>query len=246
MDKLRSSKGCPWDREQTHQTLRPYLVEEAYEVISAIDQGSPTALREELGDLLLQVVFHSQIARERGLFNIWQVIEGIVDKLIRRHPHVFSGESASTADRVWKRWQQIKSEERGGGKAQSRLKEEAHLPALLRARKVQQQASALGFDWRDTGGALEKLKEELQELEDAYREGLPAKIEEELGDFLFATVNLSRFLKQDPEVALGRALRKFMERFCFIERQVALSGRGFTHFSLEELDQWWEMSKHKG
>lgn len=244
MERLRSPQGCPWDRRQDHRSLRPYLVEEAHEVIAAIDSGNDSALREELGDLLLQVVFHCQLAREKGSFDIFAVIEGIASKLVRRHPHVFSRERIATVDGVLRRWQQIKAEEKG--EPRSLLRVEESMPALLRARKVQEKAAAVGFDWPDSSGAVAKLKEELTELEDAYREGDPARIEEELGDFFFAAVNVSRFYGLDAELALGRAVHKFARRFRYIEEQVDRTGQDFTSFTLEELDKWWEEAKNNG
>lgn len=244
VERLRAPEGCPWDRRQSHRSLRPYLLEEAHEVIAAIDSGNETALCEELGDLLLQVVLHGQIARESGAFDLFAVIEGIISKLIRRHPHVFGKEQISTEDGVRRRWQQIKGKEKGG--RGSLVQVEEGLPALLRARKVQEKAAAVGFDWPDASGAVLKLKEELAELEDAYRMGDPAKIEEELGDFIFAAVNVSRFFQVDAELALGRAVHKFIRRFQYVEARVACSGREFTSFTLEELDRWWEKAKNKG
>ena len=245
MSRLRSEKGCPWDRAQSHESLRPYLVEEAYEVIDAIDRRDWASLQEELGDLLLQVVFHSQIAREEGRFTLSQVIHGICEKLIRRHPHVFGPGEELTVQQVLQKWEQIKAAEKGeqAGEAAAAARLPACLPALIRARKCQQRAAEVGFDWPDLEGAMEKLKEELSELEDAYRQGFSGSIEEELGDLLFAVVNVARFLRVDPELALSRALSKFNERFRYIEQQVLESGRPFSSFSLDQLDRWWEEAK---
>lgn len=238
----RLRRGCPWDRRQTHHSLRPYLIEEAYEVVAAIDQQDMAAIQEELGDLLLQVVFHSQIARENGDFTIYEVIAGIVNKLTRRHPHVFGKETIATEEKVIKRWQQIKSQEKGGRGPDLRAISFG-LPSLLKALKVQQKASEVGFDWPTVDGALDKLREELLELEDAYRQGHWAKIEEELGDFMFAAVNVSRFLKMNPELALDKAVTKFITRFEYIRRQVEGSNRPFSSYTLEQLDEWWEEAK---
>ncbi len=238
----RLRRDCPWDRRQTHHSLRPYLVEEAYEVVAAIDQKDPAAIREELGDLLLQVVFHSQIAREKGKFTIYEVIEGVVKKLIRRHPHVFGDETIVTEERVLKRWQQIKLQEKGG-RGPDLKKEGSGLPSLLKALKVQQKAAGVGFDWPTMDGAMDKLREEMLELEDACRRENWAKIEEELGDLMFATVNVSRFLKMNPELVLNRAIKKFVNRFEYVRRQVESSHRPFSSYSLEKLDEWWEKSK---
>jgi tetrapyrrole methylase family protein/MazG family protein len=242
---LRSRSGCPWDRQQTHTSLRQYLVEEAYEVIAAIDQKDDTALMEELGDLLLQVVFHSQIAREEERFDLYRVIDTVTAKLIRRHPHVFEKESAATNSQVINRWEQIKQIEKGE-EGFCRLAVQDGLPALLRAYKVQKRAAELGFDWPRVEGAVEKLKEELAELEDAYRAGFPGKIEEEFGDLLFAAVNVSRFLKVNPELALGKALQKFFQRFQYILAQAEKGERPVACYSLEQLDRWWEEAKRKG
>ncbi|HHX87892.1 MAG TPA: nucleoside triphosphate pyrophosphohydrolase [Firmicutes bacterium] len=242
MARLRSERGCPWDRRQTHHSLRPYLIEESYEVVAAIEQQDMASLQEELGDLLLQVVFHSQVARENGDFTIYQVIEGIVNKLIRRHPHVFGKETATSEEKVMKRWQQIKSTEKGGRRPDLEAISFG-LPSLLKAFKVQEKASDLGFDWPTVNGALDKLREELLELEDAYRQDHWAKIEEELGDFMFAAVNVSRFFKMNPELVLDKAVRKFIARFEYIQQRVESSKRPFSSYTQEQLDEWWEEAK---
>ncbi len=238
----RLRRDCPWDRRQNHHSLRPYLVEEAYEVVAAIEQQDTAAIQEELGDLLLQVVFHSQIAKENGNFSIYEVIAGIVNKLTRRHPHVFGKETITTEKKVAQRWQQIKLQEKGG-KGFDLKAIGLGLPSLLKALKVQQKAAGLGFDWPTVDGALEKLREELHELEDAYRQEDWAKIEEELGDFIFAAVNVSRFFKMSPELALEKAIRKFITRFEYIRQQVESSNRPFSSYTLEQLDEWWEEAK---
>lgn len=242
MTLLRSPRGCPWDREQTHRSLRGCLIEEAYEVIAAIERDDYTALKEELGDLLLQVVFHSEIAREEGRFDLEAVVDGIAAKLIRRHPHVFGISRESTPAGAIGRWEQVKELEKGAGAA-GRIQVDPALPALLRAYKIQQKAAALGFDWPSLEGAVEKLKEEAVELKDAYLQGLPGRIEEEFGDFLFAAVNVARFLKLNPEMALEKALRKFLTRFAHVSARVAVTNRPFSSFSLEQLDRWWEEAK---
>lgn len=245
MTVLRSPRGCHWDRRQTHRSLRGCLIEEAYEVVAAIERNDFAALEEELGDLLLQVVFHSEIAREEGLFDLEKVIGGITAKLIRRHPHVFGAGRAASAKQAVDRWERIKELEKGSGIA-GRMQVDPALPALLRAYKIQQQAAALGFDWPSLEGAVEKLQEEAAELQDAYRQGVPDRIEEEYGDFLFAAVNVARFLSLNPELALGKALRKFLNRFAYISAQVAGRNRPFSSYSLEQLDRWWEEAKNKG
>ncbi len=241
METLRGTEGCPWDREQDHRSLRPYVLEEAYEVVDAINKGDQASLVEELGDLLLQVVFHAQIAREEGAFNIYHVIEGIAEKIIRRHPHVFGSLKLANSKEVLKTWQEIKE---GENKARGDLaKTGRELPALLRANKIQSQAAALGFDWPDIKGASEKLAEELKELKIVYNTADSDKIEEELGDVFFALVNVSRFLYINPEVALAAANDKFCRRFSYIEKQVKKRGGDFSQFSLEQLDAWWEEAK---
>lgn len=242
---LRSPGGCPWDRRQTHYSLRGCLIEEAYEVVAAIERGDDAALEEELGDLLLQVLFHSEIAREEGIFDLDAVIKGLADKLIRRHPHVFGAGGAKTTAGAVARWEEVKDLERGTGAVQP-IQVDPALPALLRSSKVQERAAVFGFDWPSLKGAVEKLKEEAAELEDAYRLGVPDKIEEEYGDFLFAAVNVARFLKISPEMALGKAIQKFLVRFSYISTQAAIRSRPISSFSLDQLDRWWEEAKDQG
>ncbi len=244
MSRLRADDGCPWDRQQTHRSLRQYLVEEAYEVVAAIERQDDAALVEELGDVLLQVVFHCSIAAEEDRFNFNRVVHGICTKLLRRHPHVFGAHSAHSVSQVMNLWEQIKSREKGV-KPGFRMPDSG-LPALLAAAKVQKRAAEMGFDWPSVEGAWDKLLEEAEELQDAYRQGFSDKIEEEFGDFLFAAVNVARFLKVNPEMALGKALRKFASRFRYVLEQVEKSGKPVTAYTLEELDRWWEEAKDKG
>jgi tetrapyrrole methylase family protein/MazG family protein len=243
MARLRAPDGCPWDRKQTHQSLRQYVVEEAYEVVAAIESGSDAMLIEELGDLLLQVIFHSQIAREENRFDYFSVTEAITTKLIRRHPHVFSTGQAADADDVKVLWEQIKAEERNETKHRAAVSVDHGLPALLKAYKLQKKAAELGFDWPDVKGPLEKAREELAELEEACYAKDRLSIEEELGDYLFTVVNIARFLKVDPELALGKTIAKFIERFGYVLDQVENSGRPVADFTLEELDNWWNEAK---
>ncbi|MEW5784318.1 MAG: nucleoside triphosphate pyrophosphohydrolase [Bacillota bacterium] len=245
MARLRAPGGCPWDKEQTHISLRQYLVEEAYEVIAAIERADDAGLKEELGDVLLQVIFHSEIAREEGRFNLDEVIAEVSAKLIRRHPHVFGTESAATISQVINRWEQIKKREKGKASSSS-ISVDHGLPALLRAYKIQKRAANLGFDWPFLEGALDKLTEEIAELADAYRQGNTGKIEEEYGDYLFAAVNVARFLKINPELALGKANCKFLRRFQYIEQQVTQKGKTITDYTLDELDRWWNEAKKRG
>jgi tetrapyrrole methylase family protein / MazG family protein len=243
MARLRAEDGCPWDREQTHHSLRQYLIEEAYEVVAAIDSGRDDSICEELGDLLLQVVFHSQIAREEERFDLARVIETIVAKLIRRHPHVFGEETAADASGVKVIWEAIKEDERKEENTHAAISVDHALPALLKAFKLQKRAAADGFDWPTIDGPLAKAREELLELEEACRNEDRAGIEEELGDYLFTVVNLARFLKVNPELALGKTIAKFVERYQYVLTKTELSGRPLSSFSLEELDKWWEEAK---
>src|SRR5713226_1422340 len=214
--RMRAPNGCPWDREQTHQSLRTYLIEEAYEVLEALESGNDAKFVEEMGDLLLQIVFHSQIAREEGRFTVAEVIREIHDKMIRRHPHVFGKTRAKDSAEVLRNWEQIKAEERrsNGNKGDAKAGESGAkevslldgvsraLPATLEGFQLTRKASRIGFDWDDAGGIFQKLQEEAEELKDALGEADQPRMEEELGDLLFAAVNLSRFLKIDPEIAL--------------------------------------------
>ncbi|HZK25566.1 MAG TPA: nucleoside triphosphate pyrophosphohydrolase [Oscillospiraceae bacterium] len=241
MRKLRGPHGCPWDQEQDHQSLKPYLLEEAYEVLAAIDHNDSENLCEELGDLLLQVVFHSEIAAEDNRFNFYDVVTGIVEKLIRRHPHVFAEVKVENTAEVLQNWEEIKKAEKEEG--QSLFALETYLPALLRAQKLQRKAASVGFDWPDAAGAWDKLQEELIELKDAYNTGDEAKIEEELGDFLFSTVNVARFLNLDAEQTLAKGVQKFFQRLRFVEDQARATGKEMSAFPLAKLDEWWEMAK---
>jgi tetrapyrrole methylase family protein/MazG family protein len=255
--RLRAPNGCPWDREQTHQSLRTYLIEEAYEVLEALESGNDDKFVEEMGDLLLQIVFHSQIAGEEGRFTVAEVIREIHDKMIRRHPHVFGKTRAKDSAEVLRNWEQIKAEERrasgkksdsnGGGKARketSLLDGVSHaLPATLEGFQLTRKASRIGFDWDDAGGIFEKMQEESEELKRALREQDQPKIEEELGDLLFAAVNLSRFLKIDPEIALKKANAKFSRRFRAMEGLARKNGREFKDLPREEMEAFWTAAK---
>ena len=246
MARLRSPDGCPWDRKQTHATLRPYLLEEAYEALEAIDAEDDSDLCEELGDVLLQVVFHAQIAAEEGRFDIEAVGQAIVDKLIRRHPHVFDDASADGAEEVLRRWEQIKKQERREqGEAVTSLLEgiPKHLPALMRAHRIQARVAQQGFDWDDIDGSLDKVEEEFAEVRKAWKTGRAAAVEEEFGDLLFSLVNASRFLKVDPEQALRRAVAKFERRFRTLEETVHARGEEVAALSLVALDEIWDEVK---
>lgn len=242
--RLRGEGGCPWDREQDHRSLRPYLIEEAYEVLEAIDEGDRYKICEELGDLLLQIVFHAQIAAENQYFDMNSVVSGISEKMIRRHPHVFGSVDVKDSSEVILNWEKIKAEERAGNIPESLLARVSQcLPALMRAAKLQEKAAGAGFDWPDYRGALEKTREEMDELEAVIIEEDPVKIEDELGDLLFSVVNLARLLNIEPETALSGTCVKFTRRFAHVEKMAGLSGRKLSSFSLSELDKWWEDAK---
>ena len=239
---LRAPGGCPWDREQTHESIRRNMLEEAYEVVEAIDEQDPEHLKEELGDVLLQVVFHAQMAREEGLFTFDDVVDGVAQKMVFRHPHVFGQAHADDSAQALDTWDAQKREEKDQRTASDTLKAVARsLPALIRAEKIQSKAAKAGFDWPDISGALDKLSEELEELKAAVAQG--TNVEEELGDLLFSAVNVSRFLKVDPEVALGKATDKFIDRFRKVEAQAAAQHRPMEGMTLEELDKLWEHAK---
>lgn len=240
MARLRAPDGCPWDQEQTHESLRRYMLEEAYEAVEAIDTGDPALICEELGDVLLQVVFHAQVAQETGTFDFHDVVQGITEKLVRRHPHVFGDVVAETAEDVTRNWAAIKRAEKGGAEPESVLgKVSTALPALSRANEVQKRAAKVGFDWDDLAGPVAKVREELDEVLAAQ----PEDQEGELGDLLFAVVNLARMLKVDPEVALTATTAKFIRRFRHIERRAAEMNRKLEEMSLAEMDELWNESK---
>jgi tetrapyrrole methylase family protein/MazG family protein len=252
--RLRAPDGCPWDVEQTHLTLRTYLIEEAYEVLEALESGNDAKFAEELGDLLLQVVFHAQIATEQGRFTAADVVREIHQKMVRRHPHVFGEKRAKDATEVLKNWEQIKAEERraesGKGSSSSVESEKAPaslldgiphtLPAVMQGFQLTRRASRIGFDWDNVGGVVEKLQEELVELRNAQSS---RQIEEELGDVLFAAVNLARFLKVDPEIALKRTNAKFSSRFRAMERLAHASGRALADVPRNEMESLWDQAK---
>ena len=229
MARLRGPGGCPWDLEQTHQSLARHLLEEAHETLEAIDSGDPALLREELGDLLLQVVFHAEMARQEGTFDIDDVAETITAKLVRRHPHVFGDVRVDSAAEVLVNWERIKGEEKGEHAVDEEIP--ATLPALARASKVQRRAAGSGFDWRTKGGALAKVREELEELDAAP----PDRAEEELGDLLFAVAALGRRLGVDPETALRKATRRFAERFERMKAEATVDEVKLEELSEQEL-----------
>jgi tetrapyrrole methylase family protein/MazG family protein/ATP diphosphatase len=259
MRRLLDPGGCPWDREQSFESLRKYVLEEACEVIDAIDAGDRKGLREELGDLLLQVVFQAELARREGSFAIDDVVAGIVDKLVHRHPHVFGHIDAKTADEVLRNWEKLKAKEKGERGILAGVPRS--MPALTRAQRIGEKVSRVGFDWEDSRGSRAKVTEELGELDRAIeaaakappganQEKAAAAVEEELGDVLFALVNLSRHVRVDAEGALRRTIDKFTRRFAHVERRVreehggwGETGGGEKHLPLEVLDRYWEEAK---
>ncbi len=236
----RLRKECPWDREQTHSSIRNSLIEEAYEVVEAIDTENSDALREELGDILLHVVFHSNIAEESSEFTLGEVIDGISKKLIRRHPHVFGELRVEGADDVKKNWERLKLEE---GRESLLDGVPAEMPSLLRAHRISEKASKAGFDWAKAEEVRMKILEELAELEEAVGEGDPARMESEFGDLLFAVVNYARFLRVNPEKALGGTVDKFRKRFQFMEQRLREQGKDIYTSTPGEMDALWNEAK---
>ena len=239
---LRAPGGCPWDREQDHHSIRRNLLEEAYEAAEAIDEGNPEHLQEELGDVLLQVVFHARMEEEQGGFDLDDVADGICKKLIYRHPHVFGDVTVSGSGEVLQNWEELKKREKHQTTAADGVDSVARsLPGLWRAEKIQKKAANVGFDWPDVSGALEKLREEAGELEEAVRED--TNVAEELGDLLFAAVNVARFVKVDPEDALSIACDKFARRFRQVEASAAAQGKTLEEMTLAEMDRLWDEAK---
>lgn len=244
MARLRAPDGCPWDREQTFDTIKSYLLEETYEVLDAIDARDWKALCEELGDLLLQVVFFSQMAAEAGHFDVASALESINSKLIRRHPHVFADGDAKTAAEVARKWEEIKAAEKP--RPQGLLAEVPRsLPALVEAAQISRRAAGAGFDWPSLSEVLEKLREELNELDAARRAHTQEAIEGEIGDLLFTLVNVARFLTVDPEQALRRTNAKFRERFTSVEQSLAAQGKTLREATLEEMEVFWQAAKRR-
>jgi tetrapyrrole methylase family protein/MazG family protein len=245
MERLRGPGGCPWDKEQTMTSLTPFIIEEAYEVVSAIDSGDMEHIKEELGDLLFQVIFISQLASEKGVFTLADVIDGSHGKMVNRHPHVFGESRAETSEAVLKQWAEIKKAEKKG-----KEKEDGYLagvpevlPALLRAHKISQKASKAGFDWKGVEEVLEKLDEETAEFKEAVRSAKAADMEEELGDMLFTMVNIGRFLQVNPEDALRKTIAKFISRFHHVERAVIQKGDDLSTTSMDEMERLWQEAK---
>lgn len=238
MKKLR--KECPWDREQTHESIKSATLEESYEVLESIDNKNYEELKNELGDLLLHIVFHSVIAEEDNEFTIDDVIETIIEKLIRRHPHIFGDVKVNSTDDITRNWESIKLAEGRNSVLEGVPK---NLPELHKSFRIQEKVSKVGFDWRDKNLVWDKVIEEIGELKNAEMKNNPDEIEEELGDLFFSLVNYSRFLKINPENALRRTNIKFTKRFQFIESEIKKSGKSITESTLEEMDKYWELSK---
>ncbi|CDI08415.1 nucleoside triphosphate pyrophosphohydrolase [Agrobacterium pusense] len=257
MEALRQPEtGCPWDVVQTFETIKPYTIEEAYEVADAIERGDMDDLCEELGDLLLQVVFHARIAEERGEFAFGDVVHAVTSKMIRRHPHVFAASEADTPDSVKLQWDRIKAEEkreRAARRARRGITEDFRAgflggvqrsqPALTEALKLQEQAARVGFDWSNPASILDKIEEEIAELREALEEGRPEKVSDELGDLIFALVNIGRHVKADPENALRGTNTKFRRRFNHIEKSLGENGETLEEASLERMEDLWQAAK---
>lgn len=244
MEALRSEKGCPWDKEQTRESLKPFIVEEAYELIEAIDESDPEKIKEELGDLLFQIVFQCQVAKENNEFKVSDVIEKISKKMIARHPHVFGKADYKTADEVLLHWEEQKKLE---GKMRESILEgiPKTLPSLLRAHRLQKRAAGVGFDWEKVEDVLKKLDEELKEFKEALKTKRQDEIEDELGDIFFMLVNISRFIGVNPEDALRKTISKFIHRFRYIEMNAAEQGKKLSDMTLNEMDSLWNESKGK-
>lgn len=244
MERLRAPNGCPWDREQSLESLVPFIIEEAYEVVSAIDSGSAEDIREELGDLLFQIIFSTQITKEQGRFGLADVIDHSFEKMVRRHPHVFGEVKAETSEEVLRHWAEIKKAEGKDKKKEGMLSGIPEvLPALLRAHKVSQKAAKVGFDWKDVGEVFGKLDEEIAEFKEAAGRNDSSAMEEELGDILFTIVNVARFLQVNPEDALRKTIGKFINRFHYIEKTITGRGDELSNVGIDEMERLWQESK---
>ncbi len=243
MATLRAPGGCNWDRKQTHKSLLPYLIEETYEVVEAIEDGSSDDLREELGDLLCQIIFHAQIADEEGRFNVDDSIASINKKLINRHPHVFGEKKDLSPDEVRDQWEKVKIESGEKKSVINGIPKSA--PALVKGFRFGEKAAGVGFDWNDTTEVMDKIKEEIAEIESAMPDGNIDRIEDEIGDLLFAVSSLARKLDINPEQALNRTLQKFSKRFNYIEDKVRESGKRWDDFTLDQLESWWQEAKNR-
>ena len=246
MATLRSPAGCPWDRAQNSTSLKPYLLEETYEVLEAIEEGTPHKLKDELGDLLFQVIFHAQLAHERGDFDINDILAGTIAKMTRRHPHVFGSAAASTPKEALQNWEEIKRQEKAEAQDTSVLDGvPRQLPSLLRAQRLQEKAARVGFDWPEIEQVWRKLSEELRELRAAMDRDNRVEVEAEMGDVLFVLVNLARWLEINPDEALHHTSQKFIKRFQFIERELSRQGKTPKQSTLTEMDALWEQAKRQ-
>jgi len=244
VERLRGPDGCPWDREQTRDSLIPFLIEEVYELIDAFKKNDYAGMKEELGDLLFQIVLHCRLAKEEGMFDISDVIKGITDKMIRRHPHVFGNRRVRTSYEVIEQWRKHKEKE--GKESESALgRIPESLPSLIKAQKIQERASRVGFDWNNIDDVMNKLEEEMGEFKSALKRKDREEIEDELGDIFFVLVRISNFLNINPEFALQRTINKFVDRFTNMEREASRQGRSLSEMSLQEMDIIWERIKGK-
>jgi len=243
MARLRGDGGCPWDREQTRESLRPFLVEETHEVLEALEAGDPVKIQEELGDLLFQVVFHAEIARERAEFSITDVLAMLVDKMVRRHPHVFGDSVVGTAAEALAQWESIKQIEGDAPRRSALAGIPRSLPGLLRAQRIQHRASRVGFDWRDPVDALDKVREEVAEVSAALAAGIPARLAAEIGDLFFSVVNVARLAGTDPEAALQGAVARFDARFRLMEQAADDEARDLRSLTLDEMERLWVAAK---
>ena len=245
MRRLRGPGGCPWDAEQSHDSLKRYLIEECYEVVEAIDKNDDALLREELGDLLVQPLFHAAIAEERGAFTMDDVLETLANKLVRRHPHVFGDQEIRTSAEQVANWEKIKKEEKGAERKSALSGVPPHLPSLMKAQKITEKAARVGFDWEHTDQVFAKVLEELHELEETMVTRDQERMEAELGDLLFAIVNLGRFLAVNPEEALRKTISRFEARFSHIEETLHVKGVNLKDASVEEMEVLWEEAKKR-
>ena len=243
MDRLREEDGCPWDRRQTHESLKNYLIEEAYEVIEAIESGDDSNLKEELGDLLFQIIFHSRLAKEKGTFTLEDVLTEISEKMVRRHPHVFGADSLKDSDEVLEKWEQIKQKEKKRDSILDGIPNA--LPSLIRAKRLQERAARVGFDWPKTEDVWKKVEEEWEELQQARKNEDHENIVEEIGDLLIAIVNLGRFIDVDADDALKKSINKFIRRFGAIEKHFAGIGKDITTATLDEMEEIWVREREK-
>jgi tetrapyrrole methylase family protein/MazG family protein len=243
MATLRSENGCPWDKKQTKASIKPYIIEETYEVVEAVDERAPRKMQEELGDLLFQIIFYAQLLSEEDGIDMYDIMQMIYMKMIRRHPHVFGKVKVKNSEEVLANWEQIKQEEKKAERSSLLEGVPKHLPSLLRAHRIQSKVSHVGFEWENFNQVLEKLDEEFYELRQAYKRGDIGEIEDEFGDVLFVLVSIARFLKINPDDALRKAIKKFTTRFTHIEQKMKEMGKAWKDMTGEEMDMLWKESK---